>query len=200
MVSCGPPTARTLAFAGVVNTQEPRSQVLPVVHSSPSLSCTTARRATAPPRVMILPDDTPESPTKSRAGPPSEEPEEEEHALPPPAYPGPPLNGQFPSSQLPNVDLEAQASTSRTPLLQPTPAYHVEAVERAPARFLKAFGVAVLIYIVAASFTRTAIAGVYWSGHNTHRVSPARVVDPRVCLNSPEPFLRVYSVEPHRNT
>ena len=166
----------------------------------PSLSCTTARRAAAPSRVMILPDDTPESPTKSRAGPPSEEPEEEEHALPPPAYPGPPLNGQFPSSQLPNVDLEAQASTSRTPLLQPTPAYHVEAVERAPARFLKAFGVAVLIYIVAASFTRTAIAGVYWSGHNTHRVSPARVVDPRVCLNSPEPFLRVYSVEPHRNT
>ncbi|TFK83682.1 hypothetical protein K466DRAFT_665654 [Polyporus arcularius HHB13444] len=120
---------------------------------------------------MILPDDTPpESPTKSdsRAGPPSEAPEDE-HALPPPAYPGPPQNGQISSYQSHSVDIEAQASSSRTPLLQSPPAHHVEQVESAPTRFMKAFGVALLIYILVGSFTRTAIAGHYWRGRDTHR-------------------------------
>ncbi|KAI0352042.1 hypothetical protein OH77DRAFT_1429077 [Trametes cingulata] len=103
---------------------------------------------------MILPDDTPESPTKSRAGPPSEAPEEE-YLPPPPAYPG---HG----SSRP-ADLEAQASTSRTPLVQP--GHHVEEVEHAPTRFLKAFGIAVLIWIVVGSFARSAFAASHTRSH-----------------------------------
>ncbi|KAI0708837.1 hypothetical protein C8T65DRAFT_649625 [Cerioporus squamosus] len=129
---------------------------------------------------MILPDDTPpESPTKSRAGPPSEA-AEDEHALPPPAYPGPPPNGHPPSSQVHNIDIEAQASTSRTPLLQSTPAHHVEQVESAPTRFLKAFGIAVLIYILVGSFTRTAIAGHYWRGRGAHGIPFPKSSDGKV--------------------
>ncbi|KAI0740760.1 hypothetical protein C8Q76DRAFT_708943 [Earliella scabrosa] len=111
---------------------------------------------------MILPDNTPSSPTKSRAGPPSEVPEDDVHSLPPPAYPGHSSSSvPIPSPQ--NVDIEAQAeaSNSRTPLVQPhpRPEHHIEQVEPAPRRFLKAFGIAVLIYLVAGSFTRTVIAG-----------------------------------------
>ncbi|PIL33798.1 hypothetical protein GSI_04423 [Ganoderma sinense ZZ0214-1] len=111
---------------------------------------------------MILPDNTPDSPTKSRAGPPSALSEEthEDRLPPPPAYPGHPY-------QYRSVDIEAQAgtSTSRTSLRQrpgPPPVHHIEAFEPPLRRFLKAFGVAVLIYIVLASFTRTVVAGIHW--------------------------------------
>ncbi|KAI0366755.1 hypothetical protein BV20DRAFT_971491 [Pilatotrama ljubarskyi] len=103
---------------------------------------------------MILPDDTPESPTKSPAGPPSEA-ADEEYLPPPPAYPG--RNSSQPA------DLEAQASSSRTPLVQP--GHHIEAVEHAPTRFLKALGIAVLIWIAVGSFARSAYAGSHWRSH-----------------------------------
>ncbi|KAI1788349.1 hypothetical protein LXA43DRAFT_1159986, partial [Ganoderma leucocontextum] len=118
---------------------------------------------------MILPDNTPESPTKSRAGPLSAISEEthEDHISPPPAYPGHPHT----SYQYQNVDIEAQAGSSQTPVVQwpgSPPAHYVEEFEPAPKRFLKAFGVALLIYIVVASFTRTAVAGVHWESGGRH--------------------------------
>ncbi|OJT13802.1 hypothetical protein TRAPUB_9649 [Trametes pubescens] len=88
---------------------------------------------------MILPDDTPESPTKSRAGPPSEA-VDEDFIAPPPAYPG---NGNGLSR---HYDVESQAGPSSEPLLQPQ--HHVEQVEPAPQRFFKALGIAVLIWLV----------------------------------------------------
>ncbi|EJF60662.1 hypothetical protein DICSQDRAFT_62362 [Dichomitus squalens LYAD-421 SS1] len=110
---------------------------------------------------MILPDDTPASPTKSRAGPlsPASEDTHEDNVPPPPAYPGPP------PTQQQNVDIEAQAGNSRTPLVQRSgfgESSPIEEVEPAATRFLKAFGIVVLIYLVVGSFTRTAIAGVHW--------------------------------------
>ena len=120
---------------------------------------------------MILPDDTPASPTKSRAGPisPVSEETHEAHIPPPPAYPG------HTSYQNQNVDIEAQAGHSRAPLVQrpnlnsSIPAHHIEEVEPAPRRFLKAFGIAILIYLVVGSFTRTAIAGVHWDHRSRGR-------------------------------
>lgn len=109
---------------------------------------------------MILPDDTPESPTKSRAGPPSEVPDEE-FVAPPPAYPG---HG----SRRP--DIEAHAGSSSEPLLQPQ--HHVEQVEPATQRFLKAFGIAALIWIVFGSFARS----IYSLSHSReHPYLPDRV-------------------------
>ncbi|KAI0753355.1 hypothetical protein C8Q80DRAFT_1151680 [Daedaleopsis nitida] len=127
---------------------------------------------------MILPDDTPASPTKSRTGPPTEQ-SEEDLVAPPPAYPGHSSSSALvaapvaaPSQYPHHVDIEAQASDARTPLIPPNssaPAHHVEQVEHAPSRFFKAFGLAVLIYIVAVSFTRTIIAG---SSHPSHYQLP----------------------------
>ncbi|KAM5544936.1 hypothetical protein V8D89_001047 [Ganoderma adspersum] len=117
---------------------------------------------------MILPENTPQSPTKSRAGPLSAVSEEthEDYLPPPPAYPG------HSSYQYQSVDVETQAGTSRAPLLQrpgpwTPPAHHIEESEPASKRFLKAFGIALLIYIVLASFTRAAVAGIHWETGKT---------------------------------
>lgn len=109
---------------------------------------------------MILPDNTPASPTKTRSGPPSDVPEDEQ-LLPPPAYPGHSSSSTPVQQCQRNVDIEARAESSnaQTPLVQSRPAHHVEQVESAGKRFFKAFGIAILIYLVAASFTRTVIAG-----------------------------------------
>ena len=116
---------------------------------------------------MILPDNTPDSPTKSRAGPLSAVSEEthEDYLPPPPAYP------EHSSYQYRSVDVEAQAGTSRAPLLQRTgspPAPHTEEFEPASKRFLKAFGIALLVYIVLVSFTRTVIDGIDWETGRRH--------------------------------
>ncbi|KAL1945330.1 hypothetical protein VTO73DRAFT_2181 [Trametes versicolor] len=105
---------------------------------------------------MILPDDTPESPTKSRAGPPSEA-VDEDFVAPPPAYPG---NGNNSSR---HYDVESQAGPSSEPLLQPQ--HHVEQVEPAPQRFFKALGIAVLIWLVVGSFARSVISISYTGPH-----------------------------------
>ncbi len=110
---------------------------------------------------MILPDDTPESPTKSRAGPPSEA-VDEDFIAPPPAYPG---NGNGSSR---HYDVESQAGPSSEPLLQPQ--HHVEQVEPAPQRFFKALGIAVLIWLVVGSFARSAIS-ISHTGSLSGRVS-----------------------------
>lgn len=109
---------------------------------------------------MILPDNTPASPTKTRSGPPSDVPEDEQ-LLPPPAYPGHSSSSTPVQQYQRNVDIEARAESSnaQTPLVQSRPAHHGEQVESAGKRFFKAFGIAILIYLVAASFTRTVIAG-----------------------------------------
>ncbi|KAI0827699.1 hypothetical protein BC628DRAFT_1338239 [Trametes gibbosa] len=96
---------------------------------------------------MILPDDTPQSPAKSRAGPPLDDPDEEYTAPPPAYYPG------DSSSSRPAV-LEARTSSSSAPLLRPQ--HHIEQVEHAPKRFLRAFAIALLIWFAVASFARSA--------------------------------------------
>ncbi|KAI0644956.1 hypothetical protein C8Q79DRAFT_1119747 [Trametes meyenii] len=126
---------------------------------------------------MILPDDTPESPTKSRAGPLSDVPDED-YIAPPPAYPGHSWSHQ--------LDVEAQAGTSRTPLTQPQ--YHIEQVERAPTRFLKAFGIAVIIFFAFGSLARSTFVIAQWrnyppggrKGHNEGQIPLPRPVDGKV--------------------
>ncbi|KAI8978246.1 hypothetical protein BD414DRAFT_495016 [Trametes punicea] len=100
---------------------------------------------------MILPDDTPASPAKSRTGPPSES-ADEEYIAPPPAYPGHGSSG--PS------DLEAQAGPSQIPLNRP--GHHIEQVEPAFRRFLKAFGIAVLVWLFVGSLARSMYATFHW--------------------------------------
>ncbi|KAI0764409.1 hypothetical protein BD413DRAFT_606343 [Trametes elegans] len=112
---------------------------------------------------MILPDDTPASPTKSRAGPLSEV-VDEEYPAPPPAYPG----HSAPRGE--GVAPGPSTSHPSTPLVLPRPHYHpVERVEHAPRRFLKAFGFALLIYLTIGSFVRSAIIVVH---RNDMRTDP----------------------------
>ncbi|KAI0669399.1 hypothetical protein C8Q78DRAFT_977130 [Trametes maxima] len=123
---------------------------------------------------MILPDDTPESPTKSRAGPLSDVPDED-YIAPPPAYPG--------HSSSHQLDVEAQAGTSRTPLTQPQ--HHVEQVERASTRFLKALGIAVIIFFAVGSLARSTYAIAQWrnypsGGHSDGQIPLPRPADGRV--------------------
>ncbi|KAM5544972.1 hypothetical protein V8D89_001083 [Ganoderma adspersum] len=95
---------------------------------------------------MIPPDNSPQSLlTKSRPGPLSavSEKPHDDHLLPPPPYPGH-ASYQF-----------------------------VDESERAPKRFLKAFGVAILVYVVLASFTRTAVSGIHWGSGRRHSQIPA---------------------------
>ena len=100
---------------------------------------------------MIPPDNSPHSPPGSRAEPLPAVPEEKHDDLlsPPPPYPG-------------------------------HPSYHyVDESESAVKRFLKAFGVAVLVYVVLASFTRTTVSGVHWgSGRRHSQVSPVQSPNP----------------------
>ncbi|CDO72586.1 hypothetical protein BN946_scf184985.g5 [Trametes cinnabarina] len=104
---------------------------------------------------MILLDDTPESPAKARAALPGPaESVDEDYVAPPPAYPG------NPSSSQPPV-IEAQAGASQIPLNRPE--LHVERVERTPKRFLKALGIAILIWIGVGFLVRSAFAVVHWS-------------------------------------
>ncbi|KAI0629695.1 hypothetical protein C8Q77DRAFT_1161262 [Trametes polyzona] len=113
---------------------------------------------------MILPDDTPESPTKSRAGPLSPT-VDEEFVPPPPAYPG---HGPSQQASAASQQLDATARTSTpvtTPLLE-QPRHDVERVEHAPTRFFKALGLALLIWITVGSFART----LYSSVHINHPV------------------------------
>ncbi|OSC98439.1 hypothetical protein PYCCODRAFT_1375274 [Trametes coccinea BRFM310] len=103
---------------------------------------------------MILPDDTPESPAKTRAGlPGSSESVDEDFVAPPPAYPGPASSSQ-PS------DLEAQMGTHQVP--NSYPERHGERRERAPKRFLRALGIAVLIWVAIGLFARNAFTSGHW--------------------------------------
>ena len=156
---------------------------------------------------MILPDDSPASPAKTRAeGPPSEVPEED-HIPPPPAYPGrsepvpspsygtasPPPGGHSAVAYQPynvyqNVDIEAQtqAVNARTPLVPspvqppPQPTLLIRRGERAPKRFFKAFFIAVLIYFFVGWFIRTTIVSVKWSGGRPSTVVSRSLVFPGV--------------------
>ncbi|KAI0330442.1 hypothetical protein GY45DRAFT_1323783 [Cubamyces sp. BRFM 1775] len=104
---------------------------------------------------MILPDDTPQSPTKSRAAAPLSDVGSEEFAAPPPAYPG---NA---SSQ--RLDQVAESSTPQAVLVQHdyTTPHHVRS-ERASIRFLKALGIGLLVWIVIVAFARSAFAAAQW--------------------------------------
>ncbi|KAI9061423.1 hypothetical protein FKP32DRAFT_1575910 [Trametes sanguinea] len=124
---------------------------------------------------MILPDDTPESPAKIRPGLPGpSESVDEDFGAPPPAYPGPA------SSSRP-ADLEAQMGT------QPVPDSHPERHrrERAPKRFLRALGIAVLIWVAIGLFARSAFMSGHWRNspfpggrigddHDRHHHGPAQ--------------------------
>ncbi|KAL7277592.1 hypothetical protein ACG7TL_008519 [Trametes sanguinea] len=123
------------------------------------LLCQTAgERTPAAQQRMILPDDTPESPAKTRAGlPGSSESVDEDFVAPPPAYPGPASSSQ-PS------DLEAQMGTHQVP--NSYPERHGERRERAPKRFLRALGIAVLIWVAIGLFARNAFTSGHW------RISP----------------------------
>ena len=103
---------------------------------------------------MILPDDTPESPTKPRAAPLSEA-GSEDFAAPPPAYPG--------NSSSQRLDQEAETSTPQATLVQHdyTTHHHVR-TERASIRFLKALGIGLLVWVVIVAFARSAFAVAQW--------------------------------------
>lgn len=105
---------------------------------------------------MILPDDTPPSPTKSQLA--SEETRRDsdqgliqttEQSNPPPAYPGP-------ASHQPNrLIYTPENPTTRYPaLLAPEPSPTLTYAEPAKRRFIKAFLVAILIWTLLGIFTR----------------------------------------------
>ena len=119
---------------------------------------------------MILPDDTPSSPAKMPQGP-RPEPQDEVFDAPP-AYPGP-ASAQPQTSygavaqprtvvyQPYNVyrAVDVEASGARSPLVAPLPPLDEGRYKRRAAkRFVKAFLVAGLIYLVVASFIRTIVA------------------------------------------
>lgn len=96
---------------------------------------------------MILPDDTPESPSKLRANLPDQQ---QPSQVAPPAYPG----HEIPSGS----SYHAGPSTEAQAIL-PLPVFAYTRPISAKRRFCKAFGVAVLIYLLVATFLGSIIDG-----------------------------------------
>jgi len=103
---------------------------------------------------MIITDDAPDSPSKAQRVLPNLQ--NGNDIAPPPAYTGP---SSYPSA----VPFNASTSPSDSLLV---PLVEREPVERASSRFIKAFGVAVLIYVCLGVFTGSTIGAAY---HNSPR-------------------------------
>lgn len=96
---------------------------------------------------MILPDDTPESPSKLGSNLPDQLPPSQGA---PPAYPG----HEIPSTS----SYHAGPSTEAQPIL-PLPVFAYTRPISAKRRFCKAFGFAVLIYLLAGTFLASVVDG-----------------------------------------
>ncbi len=133
---------------------------------------------------MILPDDTPLSPSKSHASLRSPGASQDDYALPPPAYPGPTHDSLIPAAPIPDLergltapycreaDVEAQVSPAGPLLTQVLASPRVHDLSIQPhgrrkfphKRLLKVFAITSLVLFVLGALIRTIVITVHW--HN----------------------------------